>query len=578
MSYPILYPSNEQQFSNNGYGVLSDCISCQVTEERNGGFELQMQHPADGIHFDQISLRNLLLAKPNPIDEPQPFRIYQVTKPIGGVATIYAQHISYDLSGIPVSPFTATSAPQALNALKSNAAVAHPFTFWTDKTTSATMRVSVPSSTRSLFGGTQGSLLDVYGGEYKYDRFLVRLYGQRGSDRGVTIRYGKNLTDLQQEENCANVYTGVYPYWSNLDGQLVQLPEKILNAQGNYDFTRILALDLSGEWQEAPTVDQLRARAQAYMQANQIGVPSVSLSISFVQLEQTEEYKDLALLERVELCDTVKVEFPAMGVSATAKCIKTEYNVLQERYSRVELGDARTNLSDTIAIQQQKIAQAPNKTFVQQAVDSSTALITGNKGGYVVLHSSTGGKTPDEILIMDTPDISTAKKVWRWNKSGLGYSSKGYNGPYGLAMTADGQIVADFITTGILTANIIKAGILSSVNGDSYFNMGTGEVGLYGMLRTKSKSADGNAAWSQLDQEGLMSFLGNSPKTVVDFAGISTPEIMATDSMSTYGDLSVSGFSNLVGTSIESINGYDIAWRTIPTADGEYITVLGVVE
>lgn len=473
---PILYTSQETAFTSNGIGILTDAVSCTVTEERNGAFELEMTYPVTGIHYKEIKARCLIMARPNPVDDPQPFRVYRITKPMGGMVTVYGEHISYDLSGIPVSPFTATNAADAMQKLKSSSAVANPFSFWTDKSTTATMKAATPAPLRSLLGGREGSVLDVYGGEYKWDRYTVRLYGQRGENRGVSIRYGKNLTDLEQDENVAGVYTGVYPYWASMEGALVQLPEKILNAPGTYDFTRIMALDLSSDFQEAPTVAQLRARAESYIKANKIGVPKVSLSISFVPLEQTEEYKDLALLERVELCDTVNVEFPALGVSATAKCVKTTYDVLLDRYISVELGDARTNIADTIAAQQQKIEQAPTITAMKQAVDSATGQITGNKGGYVVLHSSTGGKEPDEILIMDTPDIKTAKKVWRWNKAGLGYSSRGYNGPYGLAMTQNGAIVADFITAGTLTANIIKSGILQSLNKVTSLDMLDGTI------------------------------------------------------------------------------------------------------
>ena len=378
--------------------------------------------------------------------------------------TIYGEHISYDLAGVPASPFAAESAPDAMEKLKSSSAIPTPFSFWTDKDTAGTMGITAPVALRSLLGGREGSVLDVYGGEYKIERYTVRLYNQRGQNRGASIRYGKNLTDLTQDENIAGVYTGVYPYWSSMEGALVQLPEKILLAPGNYDFTRIMTLDLSSEFQEPPTEDQLRVRAEAYIKANHIGVPKVSLTVSFVPLEQTEEYKDIGLLERVELCDTVNVEFPSLGVSATAKCVRTVYDALLDRYKSVELGDARTNIADTIAAQQQKIEQAPDKTFVQQAVDSATGQITGNKGGYVVLHSSTGSKEPDEILIMDTPDIKTAVKVWRWNKAGLGYSSHGYNGPYGLAMTQDGSIVADFITAGTLNAALAKVINLDASN------------------------------------------------------------------------------------------------------------------
>ncbi len=461
---PVLYPSQETAFGSNGLGILTDAASCVITEERNGAFELEMTYPVSGIHYKEIAPRCIILAKPNPVDDPQPFRVYRTTKPMGGLVTIYGEHISYDLAGVPASPFAAESAPDAMEKLKSSSAIPTPFSFWTDKDTAGTMGITAPVALRSLLGGREGSVLDVYGGEYKFDRYTVRLYNQRGQNRGASIRYGKNLTDLTQDENIAGVYTGVYPYWSSMEGALVQLPEKILPAPGNYDFTRIMTLDLSSEFQEPPTEDQLRVRAEAYIKANHIGVPKVSLTVSFVPLEQTEEYKDIGLLERVELCDTVNVEFPSLGVSATAKCVRTVYDALLDRYKSVELGDARTNIADTIAAQQQKIEQAPDKTFVQQAVDSATGQITGNKGGYVVLHSSTGSKEPDEILIMDTLDIKTAVKVWRWNKAGLGYSSHGYNGPYGLAMTQDGSIVADFITAGTLNAALAKVINLDASN------------------------------------------------------------------------------------------------------------------
>ena len=461
---PVLYPSQETAFGSNGLGILTDAASCVITEERNGAFELEMTYPVSGIHYKEIAPRCIILAKPNPVDDPQPFRVYRITKPMGGLVTVYGEHISYDLAGVPASPFAAESAPDAMEKLKSSSAIPTPFSFWTDKDTAGTMGITAPVALRSLLGGREGSVLDIYGGEYKFDRYTVRLYNQRGQNRGVSIRYGKNLTDLTQDENIAGVYTGVYPYWSSMEGALVQLPEKILLSPGNYDFTRIMTLDLSSEFQEPPTEDQIRVRAEAYMKANHIGVPKVSLTVSFVPLEQTEEYKDIGLLERVELCDTVNVEFPSLGVSATAKCVRTVYDALLDRYKSVELGDARTNIADTIAAQQQKIEQAPDKTFVQQAVDSATGQITGNKGGYVVLHSSTGSKEPDEILIMDTPDIKTAVKVWRWNKAGLGYSAHGYNGPYGLAMTQDGSIVADFITAGTLNAALAKVINLDASN------------------------------------------------------------------------------------------------------------------
>ena len=486
MSLPILYQSTETSFDTNGIGILSDALKCTVTEERNGMFELELRYPITGMHYADIALRSLIMAKPNPVDDPQPFRVYRITKPLNGVVTVYARHISYDLDGIPAQPFTAPNAPAAMQALKNNAVTPCPFTFWTDKTTTATMTNSTPQSIRSLLGGVRGSVLDVYGGEYAFDRYMVRLYTARGMDRGVSIRYGKNLTSLQQDENCAAVYTGVYPFWTGSDGELVQLPEKIVNAPGTYDFVRILTLDLSSEWQEKPTEEQLRTRTERYIRENNIGVPKVSLSISFVQLEQYEEYKHLALQERVSLCDTVNVEFPRLGVSATAKVYKTVYDVLRDRWESVELGDARTTLADTIAAQGQEIKNLPQSSAMQAAVFALTAAILGASGGATRLLDTNNDGMPDTLYIADDPDPKKAVKVWRFNYEGWGASKNGYNGPFVLGASLENGFIADFITAGTLNANLIKvinlqaesivAGILSSVDNMIQFNLNTAEI------------------------------------------------------------------------------------------------------
>lgn len=453
-----LFESTEKEFKVNGMGSLPDAITCEVTEERNGAFELEMSYPVTGKRYSDLSMRRIIFAKPNPYSDSQPFRIYAISKPINGIVTIDAEHISYDLSGVPVAPFRADAASNVFVKMKAAASVDCPFTFWTDKTTKATMNVAKPSSIRSLLGGAEGSVLDIYGGEYEFDKFTVKLHNNRGTNRGVSIRYGKNLTDLKQEENCSSVYTGVYPFWYSEDEGLVTLSEKIVEAEGTYDFTRIYPLDLSSEWQEKPAESDLRDRAKTYIKNNDIGIPKVSLDVSFVQLSQSEEYKHISLLEEVYLCDTVNVEFPELGVSATARCNKTVFDVLTNKYVKIELGDAKSNLASTIIEQSKNIAKIPTKNFLEQAIGRATQLITGGLGGYVIIHSSTGGKHPDEILIMDTDDIKTAKNVWRWNKGGLGYSNKGYEGPFETAITASGEIVANFITAGEFDGSLIKAG------------------------------------------------------------------------------------------------------------------------
>ena len=465
MSYPILYSATETNFDHNGFGILSACVSCEVTEEANGIFELAMTYPMDGVHFAEIGDRAIIKVKADKFRDPQLFRVYAISKPMNGIVTVLAEHISYDLSGIPVKPFSASTATGALTGLKNNAVVDCPFTFWTDKATSANFKVSAPASIRSRLGGVAGSILDVYGGEYEFDNYTVKLHNNRGMNRGVSIRYGKNLTDIQQDQNCSNVATGIYPYWVDINGEnLVELPEKIINAPGTYNFVKIRTLDLSGAFETQPTAEQIRSKTGSYIKNNNIGVPTVSWSVSFEQLSKSDEYKHLALLERVGLFDTVNVEFPALGVSATAKAVKMVYDVLADRVKSVTLGSVRANIADTIVGQENKIDSVKTevKSDIKKAQEAATTWLTNGKG-YAYFRKDDLGNIVD-ILFMDTQDAKTAVNVMRVGQSGIGFSHNGVNGPYESAWTIDGRFVADFITTGNLSATRIKGGTLDAMD------------------------------------------------------------------------------------------------------------------
>ena len=488
---PILFNPKETEFESFGLGVLSDCVSCTVTEECNGVFEYEFQYPVSGLHYGLLQNDCLVKTKPNETKEPQLFRIYQISKPLNGIVTCKAEHISYRLNSITVSPLTAGSAAEALVKLKANSAVENPFTFWTDLSTKAQMTVEVPSSCRSLLGGTEGSFLDVYGGEFEWDNYTVKIHKKRGQDNGVVIEYGKNLTDLNQEEAISNLITGVHPYWRSTGteeepGELVELDgEKVITVRTDYSYPRIIPLDLSGEFEEKPTSQQLEEKAREYIEKSGILVPSVSLKVSFAPLWQSPEYEKYQLLERVSLCDEVTVRFPKLGVDAKAKVIKTVYDALRERYVSIELGDAKSNFADSLIdtmkeIEKVKVETGKFPAEWQQSIKNATDLLTGQKGGYIVLNTP---DNPREIFVMDTPDVKTAKQVLRVNLSGIGFSRTGINGPYYSAWTLDGAFVADWITVGTLTANIIRAGILSSLDGKSYWNLETGELVVSGTFR-----------------------------------------------------------------------------------------------
>ena len=454
---PILYPANATTFTSNGLGALADAISCSVTEERNGEYTMRMVYPVDGLHYSDITLSSLIKCELDAGRGGQMFRVYKITRPLNGQVTIEANHLSYQLSHIPCAPFTAGSANAALAGLASNAAEACPFSFVTDKATVATYTQTAPASIRSRLGGVQGSILDCYGGEYEFDNYVVHLWDSRGQDRGVTLRYGKNLTDLTQEANIADTITGVYPFYQD-DNNYVQLPEKTISAESaaNYPFPRTIALDCTDQFDDAPTVAQLRAYAQSYISKAGIGVPKVNVKVAFVNLRDTEEYKDVAALETVELCDTVTVIYEKLGVNATAKVIKTTWDVLAERYESVEIGEAKSSLAETIATAKEEAREAVTGSALTQAIARATDLITGVTGGYIRFNRNADGQ-PYEMLIMDHETIETSTNIWRYNSAGWGFSHDG-GANYTTAATIDGGIIADSIVAGTLTGLAINNG------------------------------------------------------------------------------------------------------------------------
>lgn len=485
---PILYSETEQNFTSNGIGRLYDAISCVVTEVRNGEYTLAMTYPMDGQYFSEIKVERYISVIPSDGTTRQSFRIYKISKPLNGRVMVQARHRSYQLSAIPCGPFTASNVSSALQGLKTNAYETCDFTFWTDKSTQATYKQTAPASIRSRLGGVQGSILDVYGGEYEFDNLTVKLHGSRGSNRGVTLRYGKNITDINQEINIENTITGICPYAVDPEGNLVMLPEHVVYSPNaaNFPYPKDAVIDFSSEFENTtPTVADLRAKAQAYITANNIGVPSVSIKVSFVALWQTEEYKNVANLERVKLCDTVTVIFEKLGVHTTAKVIKTEYDVLNERYNSIELGEARTDLTSQIVGLNNEVQEKPSSSAMQQAINAATNLITGGLGGHVVITRNANGE-PEEILIMDTDDTSTAVNVIRMNVNGIGFSTTGYNGPFTTAWTIDGSFVADFITAGTLRAVDVEG---VNITGSSINNgNGTFSVDATGRLTASNAS------------------------------------------------------------------------------------------
>lgn len=495
---PILYDSSENEFLTNGIGRLSDCISCVVTEERNGIYECEFEYPITGVHYQDITEGRYISVSHDEQGDRQPFKIYHKSAPIDGVVTFNAHHISYALSNVILSPFEATSVASAFAHFETDLITPNEFTFWTDKASSGHFAVEVPTSIRSVLGGSKGSILDAFGGgEYEFDGKTVKLYQNRGSYNGVEIRYSKNLTGIVHDVDTLGLYNAVVGYYADsndnkvignvvygsggisvLDYWTNHNDIEITNENGVgieflYPINQVVPLDLSSDFDEVPTQEQLDEAAQAYLNRNQPWIPKENIKVNFVALWQTEEYAEIAPLERVRLCDEVLISYPELGVyNVTMKVIKTEYNVLLDKYDSIELGVPKTSFAE---VMNNETADqiVKSESMMETAIANATKLITGGLGGNVVFSLNAEGK-PEEILIMDTEDKATAVQVLRININGIGFSSNGVNGPFRTAWTLDGNFVADFITAGYLSCNRIQGGTLTlggANNGNGVLNV-----------------------------------------------------------------------------------------------------------
>lgn len=455
-------------YTGNGLGGLPDALEATVTHEINGIYELFVSYPVTGLHYDEIISGRIIMAEPDDLTEAQPFRIYRITKPLNGIVSVYARHICYDMQGIIVEPFTAGSMTEAFQIIPTVCTPSSPITLQTTRSVASGMSIAEPRPLWKLLGGQAGSLLDVYGGEWDFDKLTATLVTTLGSDRGVSVRYGKNMTEMEQDASIEGSYSGVYPYWFDEESNtLVTLTEKIVPVTGSVVSNRVLVLDCSGDFDDAPTEAQLRTRAQNYITANSIGNVSASWKISFI--DTTEG------LDRVMLGDTLHVYYERLDVNATARAVKVEYNVLQKRYKSITVGRVKQNLASIIVQNQEQTESALSeiRSDLETAVDDATDFIRNGSGYMRFIYN---GDILQEIVSLDDPDITLAQKVWRWNNGGFGFSSTGYNGPYTLAITQNGAIVADFITAGTLNANVIQTGTLQDSAGKNSWNLDTGAL------------------------------------------------------------------------------------------------------
>lgn len=454
---PILFDQTEKLFTSGGLGFLADCTRCQVSQERNGIFECEFEYPISGPLYDKLQERRIIYATHDDSGVPQPFDIYARSAPINGIVTFYAHHISYRLSNAVVMPFSATSCADAMAKIQANLITDRDddFTFWTDKTTVGAYAKNVPSICRTTLGGEEGSILDVYGkGDYIFDKFAVKLYQNKGVDTDVEIRYGKNLTDIEHKVDSSSSYNAIVPYWLNEEnGTLVTLPEGYVSHDDGTAYIVAIPFPMNEYFQTAPTVSAMRTKAQQLLDASDAWEPSEGFAVNFVQLWQTEEYADYAPLQRVNLCDTVKVYYPELGVNAVReRVVKTVYNTLLDRYDEITLNELPTTL--TGLTQQQISAETSGSVTVESmnaAINLAVQLIRGNLGGYIAIPVDGNGQN-QYIYVMDQPSTDNAVNVIRLGSDGISHSTTGISGTFSSIISITGGLSGNL--TGNVTGNV----------------------------------------------------------------------------------------------------------------------------
>ena len=399
---PILYEKDEVVFISNGLGRLRDCISCTVTEERNGIYECDFTYPVDGARYGDILLGRIIGVTHDDTGEIQPFDIVSCSKPINGIVSFHAVHVSYRQGGYTVHGTGINSLSSALNLFASAEPLANPFSYSADFTSNAYFAAAdgVPHTVRQMLGGMGGSILDTYGGELEFDRFNVRLRKARGVLRPFTIRYGVNMLEYKDETDHQGSFTSCVPFWKGIvNGRdVIVIGDRVDSGLASYNGRNdCVPLDLSDKFENKPTKTQVQNMAAEFMSVNSVNLPSQNITVDFVRLQEMG-YDGFDALYECRLCDTISVEFPLYEMAGRFKIVKVVYNVLADRYDEMELGTLSTTLAEALGISNSAEAIAigepmPGDGIVYDDFDFTVSYSAGTVGTRGYESSAAGAKT-----------------------------------------------------------------------------------------------------------------------------------------------------------------------------------------
>lgn len=389
---PILFESNASDFSSNGIGVLTDAIECTVEEERNGIFQLHMVYPAGGEFARHIMVGQIISCPVKPQGTNALFDIVRVSSPKYDRIEIDAKHISYRLNKIVITPYRPSDAQSigvTLSNLQNRMVNGDGFYFGSSGTfDTGIISFDTPRTARSVLG----DVIETFGGEIVWHNNVasdkqILILKERGSARDFTLNYGTNITDFRQERNIEETITGIVPFWKgkNATGSVVVvlLTETVIYAPNASSFPRdyVVPVDFSSDFDTAPTEEQLRYLAKKYVRTEGVGVPKISLDVSFIQLSETEEYKHFQYFEQLGLCDTININYAKLGVIATAKIIRTVFDVLKGRYKEISLGDAKVRwlpAQTTVAPVKQEVTQLSKAVTSLQTITNGSGILGTN--------------------------------------------------------------------------------------------------------------------------------------------------------------------------------------------------------
>lgn len=392
---PILYPVDQTVFYGNGVGVLSDTIMCKCTEVLNSGDEIELTIHKDGNHAKDISINSVIKVKPNYEDEPQPFRVYSIEQNIDGTISVKAAHLSYDTAGIPILPFTAENLDEAVDYMNNNRKLVNPseFVLYADFSKEGMLQVTTPSSFRSLLGGNDSTISNVYGGEYHYDNYTVELLERRGQDKGICFRYGKNILDFEQEENSEDIYSAVFGFWKKSgsgDTPDTFVYGDVIAVENILPYDKILVLDTSdkikNEDNSDPSEEQINDYVRQYISNTAVGIPNYSMKISYAD--------DDSIID-VCLGDTVGVSFPDYNINARARVNKVVFDCLLEQNESVEIGVVSTGIAENVAYTSDRvssISSGSSSNFSGQT--SAIQTIVSNEAHIYYATTSQWGSSP----------------------------------------------------------------------------------------------------------------------------------------------------------------------------------------